>query len=193
LQQDADVRIITLTSNANTVMIPPGYRFQFTSPSFLTKPVSYYPWQWRYLSRHIFIVDMIRYSLSKTANLLFAQELQRRMDEQQLPILSMGVHPGGVASDGAVAIGGWLFQVIARWTFLTIDQGAITSLFAATSKEVRKHSEKYKGQYLEPFGKVGVSHSVVHDKKQRMGLWSNTTSEVNKHLSKIGLPLLQDW
>ncbi|OHF01595.1 daunorubicin C-13 ketoreductase [Colletotrichum orchidophilum] len=191
-QDGADVRIITLSSNVNYKMLPSNYGFTFDSASFLTKPVPYYPWHWRFLTNRIFVVDMIRYSVSKVANLLFAQELQRLLDEQGLPILSISVHPGGVASPGTKNIGNYFFSLV-RSVFLTVDQGAITSVFAATATKVRENADKYKGKYIEPFGKIVTPNPVAKDEKQVKGMWDHTTVEVNKYLSTLGLAPLQAW
>ncbi|KAL0935647.1 short chain dehydrogenase [Colletotrichum truncatum] len=192
-EKHADVRIITISSNVNYAMFPSNYEFTFDSPSFLTNPVPYYPLHWRLASRHIFVVDMIRYGASKIANLLFAQELQRLLDEQNLPILSISVHPGGVDSDGCKEIGGSIFSLLRSTTFLTVDQGAVTPLFAATAKEVRENASKFKGKYLEPFGEIRNPHPVAKDQKQIRGMWDNTTSEVNRYLAEIGLSPLEAW
>ncbi|KXH33368.1 daunorubicin C-13 ketoreductase [Colletotrichum simmondsii] len=192
-QSGADVRIITLSSNVNYAMLPSNYGFTFDSASFLTKPVPYYPWQWRYIVSRIFVVDMIRYAVSKVANLLFAQELQRLLDEQGLPILSISVHPGGVASPGSKDIGNSLFSLVRSAAFLTVDQGAITTVFAATAAEVRENAEMYKGKYLEPFGKIVTPNPVAKDEKQVKGMWEHTTVEANKYLSTLGLAPLQKW
>ncbi|KAK2018546.1 daunorubicin C-13 ketoreductase [Colletotrichum eremochloae] len=192
-QKGADVRIITLSSSVNYLMLPSNYSFPFDSPSFLKSPVPYYPWKWRYISRHVFFVDMVRYAVSKVANLLFAQELQRLMDEQGLPILSISVHPGGVASNGTKVIGNSAFSLLRAAFFLSTDQGAATSLFAATAPEVRENPEKFKGKYLEPFGEVVTPNPVAKDMEKVRGMWDNTTTEVNKYLAEIGLAPLQPW
>ncbi|KAI5458363.1 daunorubicin C-13 ketoreductase [Mariannaea sp. PMI_226] len=191
MQKDADVRVVTLTSNANHIFLPPSFEFDFTSPSFLKKPVRSYPWQWRYLHRFFFHGDMVRYAVSKVANAMFAQELQRLLDEQRLPILSISVHPGGVASEGVLALGTFLFKLVVR--LITTDQGAITPLFAATAKEARENPSKYGGKYLEPFGDIGTTHKVVKDQNQVKGMWENTMVEANNVLQRKGLPTLPSW
>ncbi|KAJ0163331.1 putative oxidoreductase [Colletotrichum tanaceti] len=192
-QPGADVRIITLSSNVNHAMLPSDYRFAFDSPSFLASPVPYYPWHWRHLLRRVFVVDMIRYSVSKVANLLFAQELQRRMDERGLPILSVSVHPGGVASEGTRDIGNAVFSLARAAAFLSTDRGAATSLFAATAGRVRENADAFRGRYLEPYGRVVTPNPVAEDARQVRGMWDNTTAEVNKHLLEMGMAPLRDW
>lgn len=141
----------------------------------------------------MFPFDMIRYAVSKAAAAIFAQELQRKLDEQHLPILSMSVHPGEVATQGLMAGNNALVKVMAKLTFLTPDQGAVSPLFAATAMEVRENSEKYKGQFLLPDGKIGESNPVTRDDRQMKGLWDITTKEVNDQLHIDGLPLLEAW
>ncbi|KAI8308509.1 putative oxidoreductase [Colletotrichum sp. SAR11_59] len=192
-EKNSDVRIITLSSNVNYAMFPQNYKFVFDSSSFLRHPIPYYPLHWRLASRHIFKVDMIRYGAAKVANLLFAQELQRLMDEQGVPILSISVHPGGVDSDGCKEIGGSVFSLVRIASFLTVDQGTVTPLFAATAKTVRDNAQSFKGKYLEPFGEVVTPHLVSKDEKQIRGMWDNTTSEVNRYLADIGLSPLESW
>lgn len=136
---------------------------------------------------------MVRYAMSKTANAIFAQELQRILDEQHLPILSMAVHPGAVATDAAGRIGTSFLHFILKNFQISIEDGAATSLFAATAKQVRDEKSRFAGKYLEPGVKTTHPHVVLDDKKQVRGLWENTTTGVNKYLQKKGLPILQSW
>ncbi len=80
------------------------------------------------------------YAQSKLANLLFTLELQRRLDQHRLPILSLGAHPGYAATNlqaaGAKAENGWLKQKVVelanRFVAQPAEQGAYPQLFAAT-------------------------------------------------------------
>lgn len=76
------------------------------------------------------------YGQSKLANLLFAQELQHRLEQAGSPVLSMAAHPGYSATNlgtqgrskplvAAVNLAGRLFAQ-------TSEQGALPTLFAAT-------------------------------------------------------------
>jgi NAD(P)-dependent dehydrogenase (short-subunit alcohol dehydrogenase family) len=40
--------------------------------------------------------NLFRYALSKLANHLFSAELQRRLDAEKVPIVTVGLHPGYV-------------------------------------------------------------------------------------------------
>ncbi|OLN89023.1 putative oxidoreductase C736.13-like protein 5 [Colletotrichum chlorophyti] len=191
--KDADVRVVTMSSNAQTIMIPRNFDFRFTSSDFFANPVPSHPWQWRYAGRFLFGFDAPRYAVSKAANLIFAQELQRRFDEQRLPILSMVVHPGEVATEGVFSINNAMLRTIARWTFIAPEQGAETPLFAAVGEEIRQNPSKYKGKFLFPKKQIGESSPVASDKGQVNALWQATTAEVNKQLRADGLPVLESW
>jgi hypothetical protein len=43
-----------------------------------------------------------RYHFTKLLNILFASELQRRADKENVPIISISVHPGVVATPGGL-------------------------------------------------------------------------------------------
>ncbi|PVH74735.1 putative carbonyl reductase [Cadophora sp. DSE1049] len=192
-EQGADVRIITVSSVVQANMLPSNFKFQFDTPQALTQPIPSYPWQWRFAGRFMFPFDMIRYAVSKAAAVIFAQELQRKLDEQGLPILSISVHPGEVATQGVMSGNYAPVRAMAKLTFLTPDQGAVSPLFAATAMEVRQNFKKYKGQFLLPGGKIGETNPVTKDDRQVKGLWDNTTKELKKQLQAEGLPLLQAW
>ncbi|KAM5347653.1 hypothetical protein ACJ41O_007477 [Fusarium nematophilum] len=189
----ADVRIVNISSIAHRDMLPADFEFPFESPYFLSKPVLQYPWQWSYLGKFMFSFDMVRYAVSKAGVVLFTRELQRRLDALGLPILSISVHPGGVATEGAMATNGALFKAVARLCFLSPEQGAMAPLFAAVAAEVRLEPEKYKGKFLVPIGKVETPNPVVEDEGQAKGLWVNMMAEVNKALLAEDLPPLEEW
>ncbi|KAJ5833084.1 hypothetical protein N7474_001395 [Penicillium riverlandense] len=191
--KDADVRIINLSSLAQVTMLPQNFEFHFDSTDCLRNPVRAHPWQWRYIGRFMFGFDLIRYAVSKAAVALFTKELQRRLDEQGLPIVSVAVHPGEVATEGLMIVNYLFIRTIARLFFLASEQGAATSAFAATAIEVRQNIENYKGKFLVPVGKVESPNAVVEDDKQIKGLWETTNMEVNEQLVTEGLAPLDMW
>ena len=141
----------------------------------------------------MFTADMMRYSLAKLANFIFAQQLQRVLDEQGSSIISLSVHPGSVRSVNALDIFSGPLKPVMRRVMLTEDEGSFTLLFAATAKEVRERPDAFKGKYLEPIGEVKPGHVVANDEEQVRGLWDNTSKEVNKFLAKEGFAPLLDW
>lgn len=71
------------------------------------------------------------YAESKLANLLFMTELDRRVREAGLPVISVGAHPGFAATD-LTRTGGRAFHVIAGAVSQPAAAGAWPSLRAAT-------------------------------------------------------------
>lgn len=140
----------------------------------------------------MFTIKILHYSLAKMANIMFAQELQRRLDKLGVPIISLSLNPGAVKSDNAVSIFSGFLQPLMRQVMLTLDEGSFTSLFAATAPEVWRQPEVYKGKYLEPVGKVQDPLRIAQDEKQAQALWDTTTKEVNRYLLEHGLPTLHD-
>ncbi|KAM0200922.1 hypothetical protein ACHAQI_011534 [Fusarium lateritium] len=186
-----DVRIVNLGSTASISMLPGNFNFNFDSSTCFKNPVSLYPWQWRYLGRFMFGFDMIRYAVSKAAVVLSTQELQKRLEGQNLPITCIAVHPGEVLTEGVLAINNLVLRVIARLSFMTAEQGAANSLFAATATDVKNDAPKYKGSFLVPVGKLETPNPVAQDDRQVKGLWENTVVEVNKWLTEKKLPILE--
>jgi len=94
------------------------------------------------------------YAQSKLANLVFAQELQRRLHAAGAPIISLAAHPGvastnltvpGFEQNGSQIVG----KVVQFLTPLIAQNplnGALPSLYAATSHEVEG------GDYIGPDG-----------------------------------------
>ena len=72
------------------------------------------------------------YNASKLANLLFAAELQRRLDEAGSPVRSIAAHPGFVAS-GIYHDGGTITRLAVRLTAQSTSQGALPVLYGATA------------------------------------------------------------
>ena len=192
--ESSDVRVVTVTGGDN--IFPPDYKFEYTSLSFLSGNIPYEPWKFRHIQKPLFNVDLMRYSLSKVASLLFAKELQRRFDKQGLNIISVSLHPGGgrgVRTDSALDVLAGFMKLIMRRIMISEDEGSFTSLFAATAKEIRNKPDLYRGKFLVPFGKVAPPHPVTENERQIQGLWDNTTKEVNRYLAKNGYAPLLDW
>lgn len=174
-------------------MLPANFEFQFNSPSGLSNPVTNHPWPWRYLGRFLLSFDMIRFAVSKAATVILAEELQRRFDEQHIPILSMAVHPGESATESVQRNLPSLLGPVVRLALQKSDQGAVTPLFAATAGEVRQDFERYKGKFILPGGNIGLPNSVTKDERQVQGLWKYTTDAVDRELAASNLPPLAIW
>jgi retinol dehydrogenase 12 len=100
-------------------------------------------------SRTKSIIGMREYAVSKLCNVLFAAELGRRLSGSDVTAYSL--HPGVVASEIWRRVP-WPARQIMTSRMLTIEQGAQTSLYCATSPDVIGDSGKYfdKCQVTEP-------------------------------------------
>jgi retinol dehydrogenase-12 len=84
------------------------------------------------------------YARSKLANILFTQELARRLNGTGSS--TFAVHPGVVATriaqDGDSRLGSLLWKVGSRW-MRTPEEGAATSVYLATETGIERHSGGY--------------------------------------------------
>jgi len=94
---------------------------------------------------------MREYAVSKLCNVLFTQELARRLGGGNMAVTAYALHPGVVASDI------WRrvpqpFRALVTRRLLTTEQGALTSLYCATSPDVASDSGLFydKSQAVAP-------------------------------------------
>ncbi|PNH44328.1 hypothetical protein VD0004_g3343 [Verticillium dahliae] len=188
-----DVRIVGLTSGAASSFLPAGYKPNFTSRDVLADPAPYYPWAWRWLTSRVFVLDMILYSIGKIAGTGFIRALQRRLDEEGVPVLCTSIHPGEVRTDKTVgSMVPWLASLV-DGNFLSLEEGSGHTVFAAAAPQVREEEAKYKGQYLMPLGKVAKLHPLVENDEQIQGLWRNSEAAINEVLAEQGLQEMLPW
>lgn len=81
------------------------------------------------------------YAVSKLCNVLFTQELVRRLDGTG-GVWACALHPGVVASDMWRRVP-WPVRVLMQRRMLSTQQGARTSVFCATAPEVTQASGRY--------------------------------------------------
>lgn len=172
-QANTDVRVVTVSSMAVS-QAPATTRFD--TPESLYNPSG--------LEDNAIMSMMKRYGISKVANTLFASELQRKMDSEGVPIISMSVHPGAVATDGGMGLFPVFVKPLLKLVMATTLQGATTQLFAATAVEVGKEKAKYGGKYLVPYGKIKYPGALAANEKLAGELWESTNGLVGKLLSK---------
>ena len=93
------------------------------------------------------ITGLREYSVSKLCNVLFTQELSRRVPS----VSAYALHPGVVASDIWRRVP-WPARTFITRRMLTVDQGAVTSVHCATSPAVAGESGLFydKCQVREP-------------------------------------------
>ena len=83
------------------------------------------------------ITGLHEYAVSKLGNVLFSQELARRT--AGTGVTTYALHPGVVASDIWRRVP-WPVRPLITRRMLTVDEGAATSLYCATSPDVAKDS-----------------------------------------------------
>jgi NAD(P)-dependent dehydrogenase (short-subunit alcohol dehydrogenase family) len=86
------------------------------------------------------VTGMHEYAVSKLANVLFTQELARRLDGRG--ITAYALHPGVVASDIWRRVP-WPVRPLLKLRMISPEEGARTSLFCSTSPEVAQASGRF--------------------------------------------------
>jgi len=86
------------------------------------------------------ITGMPQYAVSKLCNVLFTQELARRLEAK--PVTSYALHPGVVASDMWHRVP-WPVRPLITRRMLSTEQGAQTSLYCATDAGLAAQSGRF--------------------------------------------------
>ncbi len=149
IKQSAPARVVTVASRAHTRVS--GIDFEA-----VTKPT-------------IGKAGLPEYGVSKLANVLFSAELARRLAGTGVTTYSL--HPGVVASDV------WRelpqpFRALAKLFMISVEEGAATTLYCATSPEVSEQSGLYydKCSVKEP-STVGQDMALAAELWKRSEAW----------------------
>ena len=113
----------------------------------------------------------VAYCQSKLANLMFAFELDRRLQAANSPVKSMGSHPGysatnlqsaGVGMEGGSALMSWMYSLTNKLVAQSALKGSYPQVLAAADEHARS------GAYYGPTGLMDcrgpVSECFVHAK-----------------------------
>ncbi len=130
------------------------------------------------------------YARSKLANLLFAYELQRKLEKAGSSTISVAAHPGlsatNLQSTGPRMGNGhfwpWMYKVVNRILAQSAQMGSLPILYAATANDV------IGGDYVAPDGlgewrgypKKTKSNKASYDEKSAKQLW-----EISSQLTKV--------
>ncbi|KAF9486213.1 NAD(P)-binding protein [Pholiota conissans] len=173
----SDVRIISVGSIAHTQKraMNPYLKFEMLQDFNQEFASDFYP-------------DWSRYSMTKLTAILFARELQKRLDEFEIPIISIPIHPGEVNTFGDRTPWPFLANIMMELFFMRPEAGSYTSCFAAASPLIEEFPEKYRYAYLEPVGHIGTLSPNALSVNLASQLW-DTTEKILKDL-KIELPLI---
>jgi NAD(P)-dependent dehydrogenase (short-subunit alcohol dehydrogenase family) len=124
------------------------------------------------------------YSQSKLADLIFQQELQRRLTAAGSPLLSTGAHPGyaitNLQTSGPAGQTQLLFRIVSSllkpWASQDAHHGALPTLFAATSPTATPggYYGPHKFQELTGFPVPAKITPAAQDLGLAKRLWSET-------------------
>lgn len=146
----------------------------------------------KHLSFHDFTFQNNNYSLfpvygqSKLANILFAKELQRRLDSVHSPILSTVLHPGNVQSDvtrnmpAILRIGHQIFAPLLLLFQKLPRHGAYTTVHVATSPTITKKNGG--GEYFVHCQATNDISTLAQDEIAAKGLWDISEKLIARHL-----------
>ncbi|TFK72482.1 NAD-binding protein [Pluteus cervinus] len=165
---DADVRIINLSSIAHE---------RVSNVQFKTIEDLKLPW------KPGFPAGLTRYGHTKLANILFANELQRRFDEDNIPILVMSLHPGLVFTFAEVLPLRVITEPIFRLLVASPNTASRTPLFAAASPIPRQKFETYKACYLVPTCQIGKPAKQATSPELGKDLWALTEKVLAENFS----------
>jgi NAD(P)-dependent dehydrogenase (short-subunit alcohol dehydrogenase family) len=126
-----------------------------------------------------FFGDCKAYSMSKSCNILFSMELDRRMQEEGYDIRSNAVHPGVINTDLGRYMGG-LYQLgfsLLGAVNKSIPQGAATTVLVATAPELDGVGGKY---FSDCSITQPASHITLENAKKLWELSESYVSSVEK-------------
>lgn len=122
------------------------------------------------------------YGQSKLANILFSNELTRRLEERGVKeVYVNSLHPGVINTDLYRHFPGFL-SAIMRFFFLSADDGAKTQLFAAAAEDIVKNN--WKGKYFEPIAKLTTTTKLGEDMELAKKLWDFTENLLKEKRGK---------
>ena len=167
LVESAPSRVVTVSSMAHTMG-----KFRALDANDLLLQTGYTKWG--------------AYGRSKLANLLFAYELERRLETRFSSVLSVACHPGYAATN-LQAVGPQMTNSTLEKAFMSIGNavlaqsaaaGALPTLYAATAPDVRG------GDYIGPggpFKMIGApvkqkSNRASHDTQAASKLWETSVT-----------------
>lgn len=113
------------------------------------------------------------YNQSKLCNLVFAYELQRRLEHARLPIISVAAHPGITRS--ALARHSTMSLIVMKLVAQSAQEGARSIVMAATDDAVHGGAYVGPGGFLTVKGKPTLQGSSRRSKDADLGarLWDS--------------------
>ena len=116
------------------------------------------------------ITGIREYAVSKLCNVLFTQELARRLENTG--VTSYALHPGVVASDIWRQVP-WPISALIKMRMLSPEQGAATSLYCATYPDVRSTSGRFFDKCAERAPSTVATPELGLELWQRSEAWTS--------------------
>jgi NAD(P)-dependent dehydrogenase (short-subunit alcohol dehydrogenase family) len=119
------------------------------------------------------------YNNSKLANVLFTYELARRLAGTR--VTANALHPGAVKTNLTAANGGvfkWIVQPLFNLIAISVEEGARTSVYLASSPEVEGVTGKYFGKCKE-----WKSSPASYDEDAQKKLWDVSAALVGSKVN----------
>ncbi|CAE6410455.1 unnamed protein product [Rhizoctonia solani] len=168
----SDVRIVNVSSTVHNAW-GQNTQISFSDPLDMTKPFPpKNPNSWSH--------TIARYSRTKLANILFTQELQRRLNKEGSSIITVSVHPGYVATDAAreatakMPFLGWISGILVKLFFIDEAAGARNSVYAASNPAIRSEPDAHRGRFMTPVGKITAPSALAQNQDLAADLWTLT-------------------
>ena len=113
-------------------------------------------------------------------NILWTNELQKHLDMDGVPIITLSIHPGAMNTFAdRLPMFQTVGKVIMGLFFKTWDQDAYNSIIGAVLPTVRENPEKYKAAYIEgDYGKVVKLSELTRNDEAAAALWKTTENFV---------------
>ncbi|KAF9977058.1 hypothetical protein BGZ73_007172 [Actinomortierella ambigua] len=147
IKESSPNRIVIVSSSAHEHSVPAGIDFETLNEEGTSDGWS-------------------RYGRSKLANILFGQELARRLADEKVYVNI--VHPGTVKTEAALRMPG-LQGLMVKTFFMTPERGALTQLYAATSPEIEE--KDIRGKYFVPVANQAQPSPIANDMALQTRLW----------------------
>lgn len=138
-------------------------------------------------------VPFDRYCETKLANVLFAMEAQRRIDELSKNVYVNSLHPGMVATEFVresnikVFVGEYLGKMIYQFVKDFIariawdsETASLTQIYTAVSPEI--HEKNIKATYFHPIARPVSKISVLATSENAAKLWKSTKKLLNSKM-----------
>ncbi|KAI8057162.1 hypothetical protein BDF22DRAFT_617126 [Syncephalis plumigaleata] len=128
------------------------------------------------------------YGQSKLANILTANHFaQQAAEDGQPTVLVNSVHPGVVRTEIGRSIynsygwfGWFVFKSFTYATSIAPEDGALTTLYAVTSNDVKEKG--YNGKYFVPYGKLATPNDPAGNVELQENVWKFTQTIVREKL-----------